>query len=188
MSELKDNEPPVILDINCPSCGSQLDITEHQAEITCAVCNNVFVLAGHLCPSCGAYHQEDQAVCLTCGTPLVRLCRHCHTTNWTGDETCIECGERIDLLSQLEAESRQSTPERLSRQMAAAKQLNLSEAEASDRRMAELMAIEEARLAELRRQRAKRGQQERTMLIVVFAAVLIFLLVLLGFALLSAIT
>jgi hypothetical protein len=72
--------------------------------------------------------------------------------------------------------------------MAAAKQLNLTEAQASDRRMAELMAIEEARLADLRRQRTRRQRQERTMLIVVFAAVLIFLVVLLGFALISAIT
>ncbi|MGD8586094.1 MAG: zinc ribbon domain-containing protein [Chloroflexota bacterium] len=188
MSELRDKEPQAQLAISCPSCNSQIDVRGHQAEITCAVCNSVFVLAGHLCPSCGTYHQEDQATCQACGTPLVRLCRHCHTTNWTGDETCIECGERIDLLSQIEAGSRKSTPERLSQQMAAAKQLNLTEAQASDRRMAELMAIEEARLADLRRQRTRRQRQERTMLIVVFAAVLIFLVVLLGFALISAIT
>jgi len=188
VSELSDSERPLVLEVSCPSCGSQIDVTKHQAEITCAVCNGVFVLAGHLCPSCRAYHQEDLAACTACGTPLVRMCRHCHTTNWTGDETCIQCGEPIDLLSQIEAGSRRSTPERLSRQMAAARQMNLSEAEASDRRMAELMAIEEARLAELRRQRTKRQRQERTMLIVVFVAVLIFLLALLGFALFSAIS
>jgi hypothetical protein len=187
VSELRDKEPPAQLEISCPSCGSQIDIATHQAEITCAVCNTAFSLAGHLCPSCGTYHQEDLAACLACGTPLVRLCRHCHTTNWTGDESCIECGQPIDLLSQIEAESRKSTPDRLSQQMAAARQLNLSEAEASDRRMAELMAIEEARMAELRRQQARRQRQERTMLIVVFAAVLLFLLILLGYALISTI-
>ncbi len=179
---------PALLEVGCPSCGSQIDVTGHQAEITCPVCNASFVLAGRLCPACGAYHQEEQAACLTCGTALVRLCRHCHTTNWTGDETCIECGQPIDLLSQIEAGSQQSTPERLSQQMAAARQLNQAESEASDRRMAELMAIEEARLAELRRQRARRTRQERNMLVVVFAAVLLFLLILLGYAILSGIS
>jgi hypothetical protein len=187
MSELKDKEPTAELEISCPSCGSQIELTNHRAEITCAVCNGVFVLAGHLCPSCGNYHQDDHAACLNCGSSLVRLCRYCHTTNWTGDDTCIECGESIDLLSQIEAESRKSTPERLSQQMAAARQLNLVEAQASDRRMAELMAIEEARLAELRRQHARRQRQERTMLTVVFAAVLLFLLILAGFALFSVV-
>jgi hypothetical protein len=71
--------------------------------------------------------------------------------------------------------------------MAAAKELNEVESEASDRRMAELMAIEEVRQAELRRQRAKSKSQERTMLIIVFAAVLLFLLILVGYALVSAI-
>lgn len=187
MSELGDRQPPTEIEASCPSCGSQISVAEHQAEITCAVCNGHFILAGHLCPSCGTYHQDEQAACLACGTALVRLCRNCHTANWTGDDTCIQCGQRIDLLSQIEAGSAQSTPDRLSQQMAEAKQLNQSEAEASDRRMAELMAIEEARQAELRRQQARRRRQERTMLIVVFVAVLIFLLVMLGFALFSAI-
>jgi hypothetical protein len=114
------------------------------------------------------------------------MCRHCQTANWTGDEFCIRCGQSIDLLSQLEAQSAQTTPDRLSQQMSAAKELNQAESDASDRRMAELMAIEEARQAEVHRQRARRERQERKMLIVVFAAVLLFLLLLVGFAILSS--
>jgi hypothetical protein len=67
--------------------------------------------------------------------------------------------------------------------MVAAKELNEAESAASDRRMAELMAIEEARQAELRHQRAQRKRQERNMLIVVFAAVALFLLVMMLIAL-----
>ena len=51
--------------------------------------------------------------------------------------------------------------------------------------MAEHMAIEEARQAELRLQRMKRQQQERRMLIIVFAAVLLFFLGMIGYLLLS---
>ena len=52
--------------------------------------------------------------------------------------------------------------------------------------MAALMAIEEARQAELMQQRKKRQQHERKMLMIVFLAVTVFLLALIGYALLSA--
>jgi hypothetical protein len=186
VSENRDDESPAIESVKCPSCGSFIDATERRADLVCVVCNMHFVLAGHLCPACGAYHEDDQATCLTCGTPMVRLCWHCQATNWTGDEICIQCGESIDLLSQLEAKSSRTTPDRLNEQMAASIELNETEADASKRRMAELMAIEEARQAELRRQNARRKRQERNMLLVVFVAVVIFLLAMLGYALFSA--
>jgi hypothetical protein len=160
-----------------------VDNSEQVTEIACAVCNGRFVLAGHFCPSCMTYHEEEHAACIECGTPMIRLCRKCQTTNWTGDERCIECGEAIDLLSQLESMSGQSTANRLDQQMVAARVLNEAESKASDRRMAELMAIEEARQAELRRQQAKRKRQERSMLIVVFVAVILFLLAMITIAL-----
>ena len=100
----------------------------------------------------------------------------CQAVNWTGDSHCILCGENIDLLSSLVSKSRHSTADRLDQQMVTAKELNDAESAASDRRMAELMAIEEARQAELQRQRARRKRQERNMLMVVLIAVLVFLL------------
>jgi hypothetical protein len=89
------------------------------------------------------------------------------------------------MLSQVEAHASQTTTDRLDRQMLEAQGLKEVEAVASDKRMAELMAIEEARQAELKRQRAKKQQQERQMLIIVFAAVVLFLLTFFGYALLS---
>lgn len=186
MSESTRNAPRDDMEIACPSCGSVMDISDHQEAIACAVCNGRFVLARHLCPDCGAYHEEERAACATCGAALVRLCRNCQSVNWTGDERCFKCGESIDLLSQLSEKARKSTPDRLTEQMSAASQLNATEQDASNRRMAELMAIEEARQAEVRRQLAQRKRQERNMLIVVFVAVLFFLLVLISYALLSS--
>lgn len=172
-------------DINCPSCGSDIDASERQATISCSVCNGHFALAGHLCPSCSTYHEEDQAACDECGSSLVRLCKNCHTINWTGDETCINCGQSIDLLGQVVLSSQQSDADRLDRQMNDARVLKETEAAASDKRMAELMAIEEARQAELIQQRVRQQRQERKMLIIIFAAVLLFLLGLIGYSLLS---
>lgn len=90
------------------------------------------------------------------------------------------------MLSRVSTQSRQSDAERLDQQMLDAKELKKGEAAASERRMAELMAIEEARQAELRRLRKKRSEQERRMLTIVFAAVLLFLLALVAYALLNS--
>lgn len=185
MTELSDREVDGTLEIACPSCGSAIDASDHGAEIACTVCNGSFLLAGHLCPACTTYHDSEQAACSACGNALVRLCRQCQTTNWTGDDICVECGAAIDMLSLLEAQSGQGTSDRLSQQMSDARHLNESESLASDRRMAELLAIEEARQAELRKLRVRHTRQERKMLIVVFAAVLVFLLLLVGFAVFS---
>ncbi len=173
-------------EVNCPSCGSAIDAADQQPEITCTVCSGQFTLAGHLCPTCARYHNEELAACVECGSPLVRLCRNCQTTNWTGDEFCIACDEPIDLLSQVEANSGQSTADRLGQQMLEAEDLKKIEVAAAEKRMAALMAIEEARQAELMQQRKKRQQHERKMLMIVFLAVTVFLLALIGYALLSA--
>lgn len=186
MSAKESQTPhPQRLEIHCPSCHSAIDEERGQPEIVCTVCTMRFQLAGRLCPACAKYHEDEQAICLECGTALIRLCRRCQSVNWTGDDLCIHCGEAIDLLSQVEAKSRQSTSDRLDQQMWDAKDLKAIESQASDRRMAELMAIEEARQAELRRQSAAHQRQERQMLIVVFAAVLLFFIVLIGYAIMS---
>lgn len=172
-------------EISCPSCGSVVETGVHELDITCSVCNMEFALAGHLCPSCANYHEEERAACEECGSPLIRLCRNCRTANWTGDDSCIICGEAIDLLSQVEASSTLSTVGRLDKQMTDARDLKMTEEEASKKRMAELMAIEEARQADLLRQRARQERHERRLLIIVFTAVLLFMFGLIVYALLS---
>lgn len=173
------------LELACPSCGSVIEIVGQSIDFTCPVCNGHIALAGHLCPSCDNYDAEEQTTCAECGSPLVRLCRNCLAVNWTGDVKCVQCGEPIDMLSQVNDQSRQSDAERLGKQMLEATDLKNIEAVASERRMAELMAIEEARQAELRKERLKRTEHERRMLTIVFATVLLFLLVLVAYALLS---
>lgn len=160
---------------------------ERQPELTCTVCSGQFALAGHLCPVCARYHVEEVAACEECGSSLVRLCRNCQTTNWTGDDFCTACDGPINMLSQVEDTSVRSTPDRLSQQMLESEELKELEAASSEKRMAALMAIEEARQAELLQGRIKKQQHERRMLMIVFAAVMVFLLGLIGYALLSTI-
>jgi hypothetical protein len=58
----------------------------------------------------------------------------------------------------------------------------------SKKRMAELLAIEEARQAELRQRIAKQKRQERQLLMIVFGSVLVFLLILVVVAVLSTVS
>jgi hypothetical protein len=70
--------------------------------------------------------------------------------------------------------------------MEAARRFKEIEGEASNRRMADLTAIEAERQAELRRRMKKQREQERKMLLITFGAVALFLLVVVLYTLLKA--
>lgn len=172
--------------VMCPSCESPITVQIDNQYIQCLVCDGEFELRGHLCPACLTYHVESEGVCQNCGNSLVRICRSCLVTNWSGAETCVRCGQPIDIVNTVAESSAQSTADRLNDQMGQAKSLKEKETRDSNKRMAELMAIEEARQAEIRQRLERQKNQERQLLLVVFSAVVIFLLVLIIFALLSS--
>ena len=173
------------LDAQCPSCSSTVILGGQDKELNCTVCGSHFPLIGHLCPTCLTYHQEDEGICSHCGAAMVVICRHCHTANWSGLESCTECGESIDIISAVAAHTSQSTAARLNSQMEEAQALKQIEKNASNKRMAELMAIEEARQAEIKQRLANQKEQERKLMIVMFSAVVLFIVALLIFALFS---
>jgi hypothetical protein len=80
----------------------------------------------------------------------------------------------------------QDTADRLNQQMRNAHFIKESERQSSQERMTELIAIEEARQAELKQKAAKQKEQERQMLILVFGVVILFLIFLIIYALVSA--
>lgn len=179
------------LEIPCPDCASRLvvnpaDLTLEEPHQDCKVCGSIILLAGHLCPNCHTYHDEEALVCVECGTTLARVCRSCHATNWSGLDICTACGEDLDILTLISNTSGETTSDRLHRQMAEASQIKEIEETASQKRMAELLAIERARQAEIRQRQAKQKEQEKQLLIVVFAAVALFLLALIVYAVISA--
>ncbi len=173
--------------IDCPSCKSAIILDTTSNEVQCTVCGAGFELRGHLCPACFNYHQHDGTLCISCGTPLTRTCRNCHTANWPGIENCMVCGEPIDILAMISENGKLATARRLNRQMDRAQAIKVAEELASNRRMSEMVAIEEARQAQIRQRLVKQKDQERVLLIVVFGAVAFFFLILIAFAIFSTI-
>ena len=176
--------------IDCPSCNSAIILEEGISQVLCKVCGAGFDLRGHLCPGCHTYHQYDGTLCISCGTPLKRTCRNCNTVNWSGLENCIGCGESIDIIAMVSdyGSMATATANRLNRQMSQAQAIKVVEEMASSKRMAEMLAIEEARQAEIRQRLAKQEDQERKLLIVVFGAVAFFFLLLIAYAIISTIS
>jgi hypothetical protein len=173
--------------IDCPSCNSAIILEEGMSQVLCKVCGAGFDLRGHLCPGCHTYHQYDGTLCISCGTPLIRTCRNCNTVNWSGRENCIGCGESIDIIAMVSNHGSAATAKRLNRQMSQAQAIKVVEEMASSKRMAEMLAIEEARQAEIRQRLTKQKEQERKLLIVVFGAVAFFFLLLIAYAIVSTI-
>ena len=176
------------LQIDCPSCSSAIVFEEKNGQVLCKVCGTGFELRGHLCPGCHTYHQHDGILCVSCGTPLSRTCRNCHMANWSGSDICIGCGEPIDIIASTAGGGNMATANRLNKQMSQAQAIKVAEELASSKRMAELLAIEEARQAELRQRMAKQKDQERKLLIIVFASVAAFFIFLIAFAIISTIS
>jgi len=168
-------------EVACPNCLHPIDIRQHGRHITCVACNSQFVLDGHICPSCNAYHEEEQAFCGECGTALTRVCDKCHTTNWTGDEYCTQCGTAMDMVQLLKKNYAQTTADRLQDQMAWSKEIKAKEEADSQRRMAKMMSDEQIRLQELARRRSAQRQKDRRLIalavIFTFVAIILVLLV-----------
>ena len=150
-----------LVEIACPNCLNPIDVREHGRHVTCDACRSQFILQAHLCARCGAYHHEDEVICGECSAPLSRVCRKCQTVNWAGDEYCLKCGTVMDILDLLAQNQSGYTADRLTRQMEQARELRTAEEAASQKRMAELMAIEEERRASLRQRQLERKAEER---------------------------
>jgi uncharacterized membrane protein len=168
--------------IACPECHGPIAIDQPGRYVTCDICGRHLLLPGHLCPNCSCYSEIEQALCSQCGVVLNRICPECATANWAGNENCLECGAPLDILDVLGRQGSQATVRRLNQQMSESQRIKEIEQSASEKRMAELLAIEEARQAEIKRRIQKQKEQERQLFILVFAAVTLFLIVLLIYA------
>ena len=172
---------------DCPSCNSPINLEENSNNVQCKVCSIQLELRDHLCPQCHSHHADDGVLCHSCGTPLSIICRNCHTSNWSGLKVCEYCGEPIDIIAKVSDRGSTATADRLNSQMSQAQAIKVVEEMASSKRMTELLAIEEARQAEVRQRIAKQNDQERKLLIIVFGAIALFLLILITYAIVSTV-
>lgn len=174
--------------IQCPSCRNEIFIADQVSSVQCKVCSDSFELAGHMCPDCFTFHEEDEIVCRSCGSALSRICRACRMVNWSGHEICLRCGQSLDLLSQFAAQSGRATSDRLQEHMEEVAHIKEAEEIASLDRMSELLAIEQQRQVELQKQDRRRRQEERRVIIIVGAAVVLFLIAVLIVAIIGGLS
>lgn len=168
----------MLTEIACPNCLNPIDVRGHGRHVTCDACRSRFILQGHVCPACNAYHSQETKFCAECGQALTRVCQKCHAVNWTGDEYCHGCGASLDIFQLLHLHHKQATADRLNEQMEFARTIKAQEQTASDRRMAKMKADEAARLAEIARRRQAQKQKDKQMFIMLAVGILIVILLL----------
>lgn len=169
----------LLQEVACPNCQYPIDIREHGRHVTCEACNSHFVLQGHLCPYCSSYHKEEALFCRECGAALVRSCGRCATANWAGDEYCAKCGEALDIMDLLTRFQHNSRMELLEKRQEEIRRIRQIEDEATRRRVEELNAIEEARLAELQLHAEQKRAQERKLMLFTAAIIITFVVLVL---------
>jgi hypothetical protein len=180
--------PDEDLQFSCPSCNSEISLEQGIGEVLCKVCGAISELRGHLCPVCLAYQQHEGTLCISCGAPLTRTCQNCFTANWSGAESCNVCGDAIDIIAIIGYKGKLATARRLNKQMDQAQAIKAAEELASNKRMTEMLAIEEARQAQIRQRMAKQKSQERKLLIIVFGGVALFFLFLIAYTIVSSVS
>lgn len=176
---------PILQEIACPNCQNPIDVREHGAHVVCDACGSRFILRGRLCPHCNRYHAEEIAFCASCGEPMTRVCRHCGAGNWAGDEYCAECGAALDIFDLLALQDEQARHSFLEERRRQIRRLREQEDAASEKRMEELEAIEKTRQAEVHRRLAQQREQERRLLLAVFAGVALFMFLVIAYAVVS---
>lgn len=154
--------------VSCPSCGSPIQLNQltdkgEGAYIHCDACGSEFILRGHICPYCGAYHEQEMSFCRQCGQSLIRRCPKCEYNNWIGNEYCLQCGAVLDILELIVQRHNHGTAGRLNLQMDKARALKDAEEAASRARQARLMEKERRRQEQIRRDLAERKAQEQKM-------------------------
>jgi len=168
-----------LTEIACPNCLNPIDIREHGQHVTCDACHSQFVLSGHICPHCNAYHNEEQAFCRECGEAMTRTCQKCHTINWAGDEYCKQCGAALDIFQLLHIHHSQATSGRLDEQMRNARALKEKELADSERRMEAMLVAERQRLMEKARRRQEQSKRDQYIIAgIILAAIFTIFLIL----------
>lgn len=174
----------ILLELACPNCAHQLDITEPNEQIICPACHSQLLLEGHVCPNCSQYHPTKSAFCQACGTALTRTCEKCRSHNWSGTEHCRECGAALDIFQLVHLHNKQATMDRLDGQMRDAQFFKEKERVDSDRRMAVLMEKERERQLQVHARQQAIKQHDRQLMATAAIVLTIFIIIVAAFALL----
>lgn len=149
---------------SCPLCFTAVAVEKPANELACPKCSTPLPLAGHLCPFCDAYHEIESGFCENCGAAMTRICPQCDAVNWAGISTCQTCDASLDIFESLRLHDKRVAAARRQDRLEEIRYFKQIEAEASERRMAELRGDPEG----LRRRAARRRAVRAVLLTLIF--------------------
>src|ERR1041384_33886 len=168
----------MLREIPCSHCaGVGLEL-QPDGSALCKFCGAQNTLAGPICPRCERVNPAGAEHCEICRQVLTRVCPNCQSKNWSGADRCTQCGQSLDAL---EFVARRWLTDVRSEQQQQAPGIKAQEEAASQRRMAQMLEMEERRQHALNEAaRLQAGREGRPLAWVVIGGGLILLILGLG--------
>jgi hypothetical protein len=169
-----------LTDLECENCGASEMVRGQDEQLVCMFCGSSFGEVTRICPECGHYGEEGARRCSQCGSRIIRDCPTCGWDNWVLATHCVQCGRDMELIERMAHRWQRSTRQRLEERRAGMADLKDLEERASAERMSVLMEAERVRQEALALSRASQQERDRQvyMLIGVAAVVFVILVVL----------
>ena len=166
-----------LTEVLCTHCqGAGLEL-ESESRAVCRFCGTANAVAGVVCAHCDFVNAAAAETCEGCRQALWRTCPSCGARNWAGADACRACQQPLDVTTRTGTRAGATTASRLAAQARDARALKAVESAGSQRRMADLEAIEARRQANLREAQVRRDAQQRVMWISLSLLVATFVLV-----------
>lgn len=163
--------------VQCNAMGLEL---QDDGKAACRFCGTINAIGGTICAECEFVNPPDEVYCLACRRALTHYCPACQANNWSGAEYCAVCGEPLDALSYLNERwgQQKAGGQRMSANAYNVQALKAAEAEAAERRRAELEAVSKRYNDQVRASAQRRDAQQQQMLIVMLVGLGLVVLVL----------
>ncbi|MDY6875520.1 MAG: zinc ribbon domain-containing protein [Chloroflexota bacterium] len=159
--------------LECPGCGSASFTAGHDGRLICNYCHVVYVPPEQVCPVCGAAYEPDAHRCPSCGAEMVRECPNCGAPNSLLARQCRACGQRLEILDTLFDRVTGTRADWLHQVREEAPTIKAQEEAASQARLAEMWVTEEHRRETLAQAQGEQKRQERFIITVAIALVVI---------------
>jgi len=161
-------------EIHCTNCqGAGLEL-QPDGQAVCRYCGTTNPIDGVVCARCETLNPADAEACQVCRQALWRQCPACGTRNWRGAEQCAQCGRSLSPVAFISTRWGTDPANRLNELAQDSAAIKAQEAADSERRMAELQAIDQRRLELLSQARQRRDAQQRVWLTVLAVGVAAF--------------
>jgi ribosomal protein L40E len=167
----------ILQSLRCARCGASPLTDNNDGTIACPYCGSTFAHPERVCPRCQTVNELDARQCVSCGQTLRHPCARCGTLNWSQATFCRRCGASLDVLEHIAARRAETTADRIVRLQSSMTSVKEEAEGASQARLAEMWARDNARLEATAKSKAKQQQQERLLWAIATIAILAVLII-----------